>query len=94
MCLNSAMSKSPDPIANLIIDGLGGTGVVAELCEVSDAAVSQWRTESIPKPRVKFLRLARPDFDWTPVPVGYPARRVVAAGDIQHDEPSPHEEGV
>lgn len=69
------MSKSLDPIAELIIDGLGGTGVVAELCEISAAAVSQWRSESIPKPRVQFLRLARPDFDWSLVPAAYPTRK-------------------
>ncbi|MGK5020710.1 hypothetical protein [Janthinobacterium sp. LB2P10] len=45
-----------------IIDAIGGTSVVAELCDVSDAAVSQWRTADggIPKSRLMFLRLARP----------------------------------
>lgn len=45
-----------------IIDAIGGTSVVAALCDVSDAAVSQWRTADggIPKPRLMFLRLARP----------------------------------
>jgi len=43
-----------------VIDALGGTGEVARLCEVSPAAVSQWRKEGIPKPRLQFLRLARP----------------------------------
>jgi hypothetical protein len=44
-----------------IIDALGGTGEVAKLCEVTDAAVSQWRRDGIPKARLQFLRLARPD---------------------------------
>ncbi len=43
-----------------IIDALGGTSEVARLCEVTPGAVSQWRTEGIPKPRLMFLRLARP----------------------------------
>ncbi|SIT27961.1 Cro/CI family transcriptional regulator [Achromobacter sp. MFA1 R4] len=43
-----------------IIDALGGTSEVARLCEVTPGAVSQWKTEGIPKPRLMFLRLARP----------------------------------
>ena len=44
-----------------VIDELGGTAKVAALCEVSMAAVSQWREGGIPKSRLMFLRLARPD---------------------------------
>ena len=44
-----------------IIDQLGGTAKVAELCEVSPPAVSQWREQGIPNSRLMFLRLARPD---------------------------------
>jgi hypothetical protein len=44
-----------------VIDALGGTGAVAELCEVSDAAVSQWRHDGIPKARLKYLQVVRPD---------------------------------
>lgn len=44
-----------------IIDELGGTAKVAALCEVSMAAVSQWRDDGIPKSRLMFLRLARPE---------------------------------
>ena len=47
--------------ASQIIDALGGTAKVATLCEVSMAAVSQWREDGIPKPRLMFLRLARPE---------------------------------
>jgi len=44
-----------------IIDSLGGTTRTSELCEVSPAAVSQWRTNGIPKAQRRFLRLKRPD---------------------------------
>jgi len=51
---------SPQNISSSeIIDALGGTTKVAELCEVSVSAVSQWRTDGIPKARLMFLRLAR-----------------------------------
>jgi len=46
--------------ANKIIDALGGTGAVAELCDVSSGAVSQWRTDGIPRARLMYLRLAKP----------------------------------
>ena len=61
-----------DPIACAIIDGLQGTVAVADLCEIKPSAVSHWRKHGIPKGRVKFLRLARPDFDWSQVPSTYP----------------------
>lgn len=63
-----------DLIACQIIDGLNGTGAVAELCEIDPGAVSQWRKKGIPKSRLKFLRLARPDFDWSQIPDRYPTR--------------------
>lgn len=44
-----------------IIDALGGTAAVAALCVVSDPAVSQWRQGGIPKARLMFLKLARPE---------------------------------
>ncbi|WP_312548156.1 Cro/CI family transcriptional regulator [Massilia sp.] len=50
-----------DNEASKIIDDLGGTAKVAALCEVTMAAVSQWRESGIPKPRLMFLKLARPD---------------------------------
>ncbi len=34
-----------------MIDELGGTGAVAELCDVGASAVSQWRTDGIPPAR-------------------------------------------
>lgn len=47
--------------ASQIIDRLGGTGAVATLFEIEDAAVSQWRRNGIPKPRMQFIAVARPD---------------------------------
>lgn len=47
---------------NKIIDALGGTSAVARLCEIKPPSVSEWRaTGSIPKARLMFLKLARPD---------------------------------
>jgi hypothetical protein len=47
--------------AKHIIKSLGGVAATARLCEVSNAAVSQWSDNGIPKPRLMYLRLARPD---------------------------------
>lgn len=44
-----------------IIDALGGTSKVSEMCEVTTGAVSQWRDDGIPKARLMYLRLLRPD---------------------------------
>lgn len=46
--------------ANEIINNLGGTARTAELCEVTQSAVSQWRTDGIPKHQMKFIRAVRP----------------------------------
>lgn len=46
---------------NAIIDAIGGTSAVAELCNVTTGAVSQWRDTGIPRARLMFLKLARPD---------------------------------
>jgi len=46
---------------NKIIDALGGSLEVSRLCEVTVGAVSQWRTGGIPRARLMFLRLLRPD---------------------------------
>ena len=43
-----------------LIDKLGGTGKVADLCEVTSAAVSQWRKDGIPRARRMFLAAVRP----------------------------------
>lgn len=47
--------------ANNIIDGFGGTCAVSSICEVTTGAVSQWRVTGIPKSRLMYLRLLRPD---------------------------------
>lgn len=47
--------------ATEIIQRLGGTSKTAALCEVSAQAVSQWNRNGIPKARMQFLQLARPD---------------------------------
>lgn len=49
---------------SLIIDSLGGTTQVADLCRVSPQAVSKWRREGIPEARLMYLRLLRPDAEW------------------------------
>ena len=47
--------------ASDIIDALGGTSLTARLCRVKDPSVSEWRRTGIPKARLMFLKLARPD---------------------------------
>ena len=44
-----------------LIDKLGGTSKVAEICGITTGAVSQWRTNGIPSYRLDFFRLLRPD---------------------------------
>lgn len=44
-----------------IIDRLGGNSEVSRLFEISSQAVSKWRREGIPNPRMMYLKLARPD---------------------------------
>lgn len=46
---------------NHIIAALGGSGKVAELCEVSSQAVSQWKKNGIPKAQHKYLKSIRPE---------------------------------
>lgn len=43
-----------------LIDAYGGTTKVAGLCGLTSGAISQWRTNGIPKAWREFLRLARP----------------------------------
>lgn len=47
--------------SNRIIDDLGGITEVARICEVTTGAVAQWRHNGIPRARLMFLRLLRPD---------------------------------
>ena len=61
--------------ANKIIDDFGGTGAVAELFDVTTGAVSQWRLSGIPKARLMYLKLLRPDlFSDTPKKPAAPSR--------------------
>lgn len=56
------MTKEPQGIdPNIIIDALGGTSKTAEMFEIAPASVSDWRKNGIPKPRLMYLKLARPD---------------------------------
>lgn len=50
-----------EPTADEIIDALGGTSQTARLFDIEPASVSGWRQNGIPKPRLMYLRLARPD---------------------------------
>jgi phage terminase Nu1 subunit (DNA packaging protein) len=45
---------------NKIIELLGGTAETARICDVSMAAVSQWKIKGIPKTQLRFLKLAKP----------------------------------
>ncbi|SHL41751.1 DNA-binding transcriptional regulator Cro [Nitrosospira sp. Nsp11] len=51
---------------NEIIDALGGSSAVAVLCEVTVGAVSQWKTDGIPKARLMYLKVIRPDIFLSP----------------------------
>lgn len=44
-----------------IIDALGGTAETARLFDVRMPSVSAWRDNGIPKARMMFLKVARPD---------------------------------
>lgn len=44
-----------------VIDAIGGTSATAQLCEVKLPSVSEWRRNGIPRSRLLFLKLARPD---------------------------------
>ena len=47
--------------ADEIIDALGGTSETARICQVKDPSVSEWRRNGIPRARLMFLKLARPE---------------------------------
>jgi predicted transcriptional regulator len=44
-----------------IINKMGGTSKVAEICGITTGAVSQWRKNGIPSYRMDFFRLLRPE---------------------------------
>lgn len=43
-------------VSSLVVDQLGGTSAVARVCEISTAAVAQWRKSGMPRYRFLFLR--------------------------------------
>lgn len=47
--------------ANKIIDELGGTVAVADLCRCKPPSVSEWRKSGIPIARLMYLQAVRPD---------------------------------
>lgn len=49
------------PFANTVIDRMGGTTAAAKFCEIEPASVSGWRKKGIPKLRLQWLRLVRPE---------------------------------
>lgn len=55
--------NNPD-IHSAVIDQLGGTTRVAELCRVTTQAVSKWRREGIPEARLMYLQAIRPELTW------------------------------
>jgi hypothetical protein len=50
-----------DEYAVRVIDLLGGTGAVAELCDIKPPSVSGWKRNGIPKAQLNYLRAIRPD---------------------------------
>jgi hypothetical protein len=44
-----------------LIDKLGGTTKAAEFFDVSAPSISEWRKTGLPRARMMYLRLARPD---------------------------------
>ena len=65
MLTMTGMERNHDD--SLLIDALGGTTSVADLCEVEPQAVSQWRKNGIPHSRLMYLKLLRPDVFGAPV---------------------------
>jgi hypothetical protein len=62
-----------------IIEGFGGTGALAALCEVAPSAVSQWKSKNrIPPARRQFLLLKRPDLFERPAQPGNDESRAAA----------------
>ena len=63
-----------EPSASELIDRLGGTFKTAELFDLAPPSVSEWRARNcIPKARLMYLRLARPDI-FQPAPRETPSR--------------------
>lgn len=52
--------------ATKLIELLGGTTKVAEICDVTPGAVSQWKNNGIPKPWLRFFEIQHPEVFKTP----------------------------
>ena len=61
MQLKSNYAYNSQMDVDLIIEKLGGPAQVARICEIRPQAVSQWRSTGIPKARLMYLQLLRPD---------------------------------
>jgi len=61
--MESDIEVSPqlDQEAVRLVEAFGGTASLARLCDVNTQAVSQWKRNGIPKARLQFLRLLRPE---------------------------------
>jgi hypothetical protein len=57
--MNNLIEKQKE--ANLVIDAMGGTSVVADIFSITTGAVSQWRTDGIPNSRLFSIKLLRKD---------------------------------
>lgn len=67
--------------ASILIDGLGGTSVVAALCQVEPPSVSEWRRNGIPRARLLYLQAlaeSRDDIAKALSAAGYDNRTVAA----------------
>jgi hypothetical protein len=62
------MNETLHPDSELI-DRLGGTFVVADLCKIKPPSVSEWRKSGFPPARRQFLELLRPDVFGPPLEV-------------------------
>lgn len=62
-----------------IIDAFGGTAKMAALCQVRSPSVSEWKHNGIPKARLMYLKLLRPDLFQAPAPAAKPAEAKPAA---------------
>ena len=57
-----------------LIKQLGGPAEAAKLFEVTPQAVSQWASKGIPRARMMYLKVIRPDLFKHPEQPGQPAR--------------------
>lgn len=55
------MSNARAEEAQRVIHNLGGTGAVAELCDLRGPSISEWKRKGLPKGWRAFLLLAHPE---------------------------------